>query len=95
MFCYVFIPLLEIADQNPFRNIHHISHCDDLTNVSRAKNISIEQREATKNRALNNNELRLIDFLLRRHKTKRKSPGPAPTLAAQRPDVKWMSLLHS
>lgn len=45
---YLFIPLLEIADQRPFRNIHHISYCDDLTNVSRAKNISIEQREATK-----------------------------------------------
>lgn len=89
---YLF-PLLAIADQRPFRNIHHISHCDDLTNVSRAKNISIEQREAAKNRALNNNEVRLIDFLLRRLKTNRKSPGPVMTVDAQEPNVALKSHL--
>lgn len=58
------------------------------------KTFQLNKREATKNRALNN-EVRLIDFLLRRRKTELDSPGPATAVDAQRPDVEWKSLLHS
>lgn len=67
-----------------------------ISQMSRGqKTFQLNKREATKNRALNNNELRLIDFLLRRRKTDLQSPGPATAVDAQWPDVEWKSLLHS
>lgn len=49
-----------------------------ISQMSRGqKTFQLNSAKPQKSRALNNNEVRLIDFpLLRRHKTERKSPGP-------------------